>query len=368
MNSKVVYIASSLPNSLTLITKDQVRGIQIALDNAGYMAGKYKVGWLPMNDSNENGWLAQLEEDNAKKVTENNSIVAYYGPYNSGAAKISMPILNKAGLLQFTVSTWPGLTKSGFSIGEPSKFYPTGRHHLFRLVPNDSIQGKVAVKFLKEKNIKNFSVIHDGRVYGKGISLIVKNEAEGLGMNVNYMGVVPGDDVVDDVVNKIIKDEPEAIFIGSDVLPGITKTYVKLRQDGYKGIILGSELSETRLINVVIPDDYNLYTVVPGVPVKNMKSVMAINFHDEYVKKYNEEPSQFSLFANQSINLILKAIAKSDGTRSSVRQQIENLNDIETAYGYARFDNDGDTLNNESSILHMNRGKWDFVESIKITN
>ena len=55
--------------------------------------------------------------------------MAYIGTYNSGAAKIAMPILNRAGLLMISpANTWPGLTKPGKGDpGEPEIYRPSGK-------------------------------------------------------------------------------------------------------------------------------------------------------------------------------------------------------------------------------------------------
>ena len=56
-------------------------------------------------------------------------VLVYVGTYNSGASKISMPILNRANLLMISpANTWPGLTKPGhWDPGEPEIYRPTGK-------------------------------------------------------------------------------------------------------------------------------------------------------------------------------------------------------------------------------------------------
>ena len=80
--------------------------------------------------------------------------MVYIGPYNSGAAKISMPILNEAGLLQVSPAvTWPGLTKKveGGDPDEPDIYRPTGKITFCRVCPADDIQGPLAADFAKDQ-------------------------------------------------------------------------------------------------------------------------------------------------------------------------------------------------------------------------
>ena len=83
---------------------------------------------------------------NANEAVKDPDVMVYIGTYNSGAAKISMPILNKAGLLMISpANTWPGLTKPGMGDpGEPEIYRPSGKVNYFRVVPADDLQGPLA--------------------------------------------------------------------------------------------------------------------------------------------------------------------------------------------------------------------------------
>ena len=81
--------------------------------------------------------------------------MVYIGPYNSGAAAVSMPILNEGRLLMISPAcTGVGLTKKGGEPGEPQKYRPTGTINFTRVVPADDIQGPVGAEFAKSIGIK----------------------------------------------------------------------------------------------------------------------------------------------------------------------------------------------------------------------
>ena len=93
-----------------------VNGIKIALEEAGYRAGPFEIEYADWDDATAGAgqWTAEAETANAVRAVHDPDVMAYLGTYNSGAAKISMPILNKAGLLMLSpANTWPGLTKPG---------------------------------------------------------------------------------------------------------------------------------------------------------------------------------------------------------------------------------------------------------------
>src|SRR5439155_1180226 len=84
--------------------------------------------------------------ENANKAVGDPLAIVYIGTYNSGAAKVSIPITNRAHMAQVTpANTYPGLTKKrGAAPGEPEIYRPAGVVNYFRPMPADDIQGAVA--------------------------------------------------------------------------------------------------------------------------------------------------------------------------------------------------------------------------------
>ena len=80
------------------------------------------------------------------KAAQDKSAAVYLGTFNSGAAKISIPVLNEAGVpntLTPPANTYVGLTTNhpGSEPGEPDIYYPSGKRNYTRIVPKDTIQG-----------------------------------------------------------------------------------------------------------------------------------------------------------------------------------------------------------------------------------
>ncbi len=149
-NPRVVKIVSSLPRtgSAKAQTDSIVNGIRIALEEAHDKCGQFDVVYADWDDATAAAgqWTAEAETANARRAAHDPDVVAYIGTYNSGAAKIAMPILNRAGLLMISpANTWPGLTKPGKGDpGEPEIYRPTGKLNYTRVVPADDLQGPLA--------------------------------------------------------------------------------------------------------------------------------------------------------------------------------------------------------------------------------
>src|SRR5439155_3665599 len=102
---ETIRLVSSLPR--TGIARGQtntiVNGFQMAIEE--YMAEadrKFTIEYSDWDDATaaSGGWDSTAEKANADKAVADPDVMALLGPYNSNAAKISMPVTNEAGLFQ----------------------------------------------------------------------------------------------------------------------------------------------------------------------------------------------------------------------------------------------------------------------------
>ena len=166
-SNKKIVIVSSLPRtgSAQGQTDSIVNGIRMALEECDYTIGDFKLEYLDLDDATAvaGEWTPEMETGNAQKASNDPNVMVYIGPYNSGAAKISMPILNRSGVLMISPAcTLPDLTKPGFTPKAPGIYRPTGKINFTRVVPADDLQGPFAAKFASEKlNCKTVFILDD---------------------------------------------------------------------------------------------------------------------------------------------------------------------------------------------------------------
>ncbi|MDE3131943.1 MAG: branched-chain amino acid ABC transporter substrate-binding protein, partial [Acidobacteriota bacterium] len=113
--SSTVDFYSSLPLSGSTIaqTGPTVKGIQLALKQAGNKAGHYTIKYISKNDATAAAgqWTAEATSADARAAAGDSKAVYYMGEFNSGASEVSMPILNRAGIAQDSpANTYVGLT------------------------------------------------------------------------------------------------------------------------------------------------------------------------------------------------------------------------------------------------------------------
>ena len=138
-------IASDLPlqGAIRHQTVEISRAMIWALAEKGWKAGSYKIGYQSCDDSTAQtgGWDTAKCATNAHLYANSKSVIGVLGTFNSGCAKIEVPVLNRASLAMVSpANTNPGLTKK-WDVGEPNKYYPTGTRNYARVVATDDIQG-----------------------------------------------------------------------------------------------------------------------------------------------------------------------------------------------------------------------------------
>src|SRR5207237_84861 len=95
-----------------------VNAYKMALEDVNYKVGNLTIVYdsttiLDDGSPAKNGaWDGAVEAANANKATADADAMVYLGTFNSGAAKVAIPINNRANLVQISpANTYPGLTK-----------------------------------------------------------------------------------------------------------------------------------------------------------------------------------------------------------------------------------------------------------------
>jgi branched-chain amino acid transport system substrate-binding protein len=190
-----IKIVSSMPRtgSAKGQTDTIANGIKLALEQANYNVGDFTIEYEDLDDATATAgsWDAEQESKNAAKAIGDSDVMVYIGTYNSGAAKISMPLLNKAGILMISpANTTPGLTKPNTGEkNEPDCYRPSGKVNYYRVVPTDDIQGPVGAAWAKRLTAKlgkprSVYILDDGELYGIGVAKNFQQECENLKIEV----------------------------------------------------------------------------------------------------------------------------------------------------------------------------------------
>src|SRR3990170_7079213 len=105
-----------------------VAAIEYALEKRGGKVDGWTIEFSDKDDSTAEAgkWTQERATALATDAASTNDLVAYIGTFNSGAAKIVIPVLCGAGIAMISpANTYPGLTKPGKGeADEPGIYYP----------------------------------------------------------------------------------------------------------------------------------------------------------------------------------------------------------------------------------------------------
>jgi len=233
-----LYSSWPLTGSYDLIGNDAVAAVKLALEDFGGAAGGYAVEYEALDDgvaANNGGWEAGKESENANKVVADAAAVAYIATYNSGAAKISIPIMNAAGMAQISyANTYPGISKAIEGVteeGEPDIYYPSGKRNYMRVCPADDIQGNAQANFIfNELGKKKAYILHDQSLYGKGVAAVFQLVFGQLGGEVlGFEGYDPKAPDYQALMASVVDSGPEVVMVGATVDNNAAKLLQDLR-------------------------------------------------------------------------------------------------------------------------------------------
>jgi len=385
-------IVSSLPMTGASLTQTQtiVNSMQLRLEQAGNKAcgGKYTLAYEAWDDASAalGKWDPAVETENANKAAADKSIVAYLGTFNSGAAKLSIPILNQAGPLVMVspANTYAGLTKDashGAEADEPGKYYPSSTRNYARVVTADDVQGAVDANFMfSQLGVKSVYILDDQELYGKGVADVFEKTAKELGMTVvGHEGIDPKAADYKALMTKISTSNnggaPEAIFVGMVIdnnAAQLLKDKVAIMGDNNTVKYMGPDGIQTQALIDGAGADIaeGAYASVAGLAPADYTAA-GQKFLTDYEAKYGKLTEPYAIYGYEAMNATLKAIedvcaAGGDPTdRAAVTTAVFALKDFDGVLGTWSFDANGDTTLTDMTVYQVKGGAYSAVGTFK---
>jgi branched-chain amino acid transport system substrate-binding protein len=339
--------------------------VELALEEAGYQSGDVRLLFTVVNDGHDDGaWVEEKERANAVSAAEEPTTVAYIGPLNSGAAKVSMPILNTAGILQISPSnTWPGLTKAGFLLGEPGIFYPTGKPHYVRVTPTDDLQGPAGAVWAHELGFANVFVVNDSDAYGIGIAHLFRREAQKLGLKIiDFVGVTSDPLSYESVGDAIVEARPDLVYYGGTTPNGGPELLRYIREKGATSTFMGPDgIFETDFITRAGTSSEGVYVTAVGAAPQEVNTPQARAFVAAYTARFNSAPDAFGAFAYDATKSLVAAISRTGRVdRMAIMKEVQSLRAESGVFGTWGFNDQGDTTLTLMSGSYIKDGAFVF--------
>jgi len=378
VSGNTLTIYSSLPFDPTdkPQSQDVVDGEKLALQKAGNKVGKYNIKYVSLDDATpaEGKWEAGQVSSNARTAAQNQNTILYLGEFNSGATAVSLPILNRSGILQISPSnTAVGLTKKSADPAEPAKYYPTGKRTYGRVVPADNIQSAAQVSYMKSLGVKKLYVLDDKEVYGKGVGDGVAADAKKAGIQVlGDEGIDPKAANYRSLAQKMKSAGADAFFFG-----GITaNNAVQLWGDifaanpnikGFGPDGVAETSFSSKIPAATMPDTYITNPTLPP----NLYPPSAQKFFTDFKTTYGHDPEPYAIYGYEAMNAALQAI-KNAGDKGNCRENVIKgffaIKNKQSVLGTYSIDADGDTTITDYGGNTIKNGKLTFDKVIKAQN
>jgi branched-chain amino acid transport system substrate-binding protein len=351
-------------------------GAKLAVEAKGGKVGPYSIKYVPLDDSLASTGAADEGKaaQNARKAVQDKTTAGYIGEYNSGISKVTIPILNKAGIPQISpANTYVGLTtdEPGSEPGEPDKYYPTRKRTYARVVPKDTIQGAALATAAQEDGCKSVHIWNSQTTYSAGLARNVEMSAKAIGVEVTgNEGIDPKAPNYRSTAAKIEADC--FIFTGEIESNGIQALKdVAAAMDGNlyggDGIVLNDTADPKKGIPANIAPRFKctIATLDPKAFGPEGKK-----FFKDYSAKYNvASPDPYAIYGYESMALMLDAIKrasdKGDITRQAVVDELLSTKDRKSVLGTYSIDENGDTSLTDYGIYKIDAGKLTFDKVIK---
>ena len=317
------------------------KAIELYLEQQGYKAGDYELEFKVYDNATaaKGSWDDAKCAANAQEHVANKKEVAIMGTYNSGCAKIIAPVVNQAPdgpmLMISNANTNPGLTKT-WDAGEPEKYFPSGSRSYARVCTTDDNQGAAAAQFAaQDAKVKSVYVLNDTETYGQGVARAFTAEAKKQGIKVLSSGEYGEgwDKKQTDysaLFTKIKALKPEMVYFAGifDNNGGqLTKDKVKVLGDNTKVKLMAPDGFTGYPEFNELPEAQGAYLTFAGLStdllLANAPTGAGAKFVSSYKKAYGKEPvGSYPLYGVAAVQVILAAIAKSNGTRQGVTNAI----------------------------------------------
>jgi branched-chain amino acid transport system substrate-binding protein len=388
----VIKIVSSLPRSGSARgqTDTIVNGTRLALDELRGPDGvrrlevtdpetgekrTFRIEYQDLDDATAAAgqWTIEQEIANANLARTDPDVMVYLGTYNSGASKVSMPILNRAHLLMVSpANTAESLTKPNTGERhEPACYRPSGEVNFFRVCPTDDLQSEVAAGWMKDLGVKRVYLLDDNEYYGKGIAAGLRSACPRLGITVlGSEGIDTKAQEFKPLMLKIKGQDPDLVYYAGTTQGKAGQLLKDMISVGLRCPMMAPDgCYENAMIESAGADAFEkvpFYVTFGGLTVEGLKAGggRGAEFVRRYVEKFGGEPDEgYAVYGYESGLAAIECIriaGKKD--REAICKAATKIHNFTGATGTWSFDPNGDTTNQKMSGSTVRNGKFEFVK------
>jgi branched-chain amino acid transport system substrate-binding protein len=348
----------------SLPTSQMSEAIAYVLRQRGFRAGRLRIGYQSCDDSTAQAGIADEEKcaANAKLYADSPAVVGLIGPYNSYCAIGQIPIANRARLAMISpTNSDVALThQTPFAPeGHLEELYPTGERNYVRIYPREDAQAAAAALFARDARGRRVAVLSDGG-FGEGFAFHFARTARKLGLDVVFRRRwKPKARRYHRLADAVARASPDAVYVAGllDANGGRVIRNVRARlSPGTELIANDGFLPVAKLFETAGPGARGVHITRSGLSPDSLPRE-GRHFVARFAATQGTRPVYFeSVYAAQSAELLLDAIARSDGTRGSVVAALRRTRMERGLLGSIAFDSEGDITRAPVTVFRALRG------------
>jgi branched-chain amino acid transport system substrate-binding protein len=356
-------IVSDLPLQGTRpYTQPMVRAIRLVLERRQFTAGPYTVGYQSCDDSTARagGFDAATCFSNAKAYARRPNVIGVIGTFNYGCSEIEIPIANQAPdgpLAMISPSNTPTfLTRPtlGRDPGELDRLYPSGERNFVRIAAADHLAAPALVEAAKELGARRLVVAWDRddvdtAAYAAGM----RDRAQVLGLELADSATWnPYARRFDRFARRVAAVRPDAVLLTGAAPPHVNSFLRDLRALVGRDVAL---IASDGFMGVSGPAAEGMYIGNYGLPNAKLPPAGRQLLEELEARGGPSGPDFSAAYGAQAAEILLDAIARSDGTRASVARELFETRVEDGILGNISFDRYGDLVEGPVTIFRVTR-------------
>ncbi len=374
VNPLAVYSSLPLQGPYGAASQQIVNGEKLALADAGGRAGRFKVGYVSLDDSNPTSgrWDPGVTASNAKVAAQDTSTIAYLGEYNSAATAVSLPLINAAGILQVSPSSpYIGLTSSlDAGQDEPERFYPSAKRTFGRLAPGDPVEAAAQAQLMRSLGIHKVYVLDGQDPFEIPLSQIVARDAErgGIAVAGHDSVTTAAGSVFTGEVEKIEQSGAQAVFLAGGTSAGTAELFRQLHTADPSLWLLGSSTLANPSFTAQLGPAASRTLLSTPVLAPALYPPAAQRVLSDYARRFGSEAGPDALYGYEAMSVVLDAIRRAGsagGNRQAVIDRFLSLRDRDSVLGRYSMRPDGETTLSRYAVDRVVNGLPVFYRVIE---
>ncbi len=374
--SDAVRIAVSCPTGF-ITGREMLAGIELALQEYGGEVRGHRVELrvFDVSDRNQPRRLSEEAEVRAaREAAADPAVLGYIGPLFSAPAKLSIPILNQAGVPQISpAASWPGLTRSGFEPGEPGVYYPTGRRTFYRVITNDERQVVAAADWAFAMGFRRYYILEAESAYARGMAGIFRERI------LDFEATLVGHDrlseypttasELQDYPSKVATAGPDMLFFSGDFQSQGEVNNFQVLEAVRRRLPAMAVMTPETLSNRVLLERTGgalvegVYGVSGAIPPPHLGTIQSERFREDFIEKFGREPGALGSLAYEAALVLLQGIENASSLdRESVLEALDQLGTPKGVLTDWRLDAAGDRTGTGVAGFTVQNGTWTFTQ------